>query len=125
MLIRYSPKTKQISIAGSREELTRLASLIRTGSGKMIGDQTVSPKPYPALLTAITIERKTGGAVTFTVAEDNSLSIAGDKNKMDLLATNVQSFAEDSPDNHHWHVEYFPDHFYLAADSFPVVFQFR
>ena len=80
--------------------------------------------PYEQLLKAIVVESLPTRGVTFTVTNDDQLSIAGDKTKMAILADNVQSIAEADDVEGHWHVEYFPDHFFLAPESFPVVFEF-
>jgi hypothetical protein len=122
MIICYS--SREISVVGSREEFIALASLLRTTGGTMTSNQTGSPAPYDKLLAAVTVEHVPGQSVRFSVVADNNLHIAGDKRKMEILATNVESFARESPDNHHSHEEYFPGHFYLAPDSFPIVFEF-
>ena len=124
MWICYSPPSKQICIVGSRDEFRKLASIIRQTQGKIQTNQTGSPVPYEQLLKAIVVESLPTRGVTFTVTNDDQLSIAGDKTKMAILADNVQSIAEADDVEGHWHVEYFPDHFFLAPESFPVVFEF-
>jgi hypothetical protein len=124
MWIYYSPPSKQICIVGSRNEFRKLASIIRQTQGKIQTNQTGSPVPYEQLLKAIVVESLPTRGVTFTVTNDDQLSIAGDKTKMAILADNVQSIAEADDVEGHWHVEYFPDHFFLAPESFPVVFEF-
>ena len=124
MWIYYSPPSKQICIVGSRNEFRKLASIIRQTQGKIQTNQTGSPVPYEQLLKAIVVESLPTRGVTFTVTNDDQLSITGDKSKMAILADNVQSIAEADDVEGHWHVEYFPDHFFLAPESFPVVFEF-
>ncbi len=113
MWICYSPPSKEICIVGSRDEFRKLASIIRQ-----------TQVPYEQLLKAIVVENLPSRGVTFTVTNDDQLSITGDKTKMAILADNVQSIAETDDVEGHWHVEYFPDHFFLAPESFPVVFEF-
>jgi|SRR5882672_3156784 hypothetical protein len=122
MIICYS--SREISVIASREELVALSSLIRNTGGTMASNQTGSPAPYDKLLAAMVVEHAPGQSVRFSVTADDNLRVAGDKKKMEILAKNVESFAKESPDNHHSHEEYFPGHFYLAPDSFPVVFEF-
>jgi len=122
MIICYS--SREISVIGSREEFVALSSMIRNTGGRMASNQTGSPAPYDKLLAAVIVEHVPGQSVKFSVTPDEALQISGDKVKMGILATNVESFAKESPDNHHSHEEYFPGHFYLAPDSFPVVFEF-
>jgi hypothetical protein len=124
MWICYSPPSKEICIVGSRDEFRKLASIIRQTHGTVISNQTGSPVPYDQLLKAIVVESQPTRGVTFSVTDDHQLSIAGDKTKMAILADNVQSIAEADDVEGHWHVEYFPDHFFLAPESFPVVFEF-
>jgi hypothetical protein len=124
MWICYSPPSKEICIVGSRDEFRKLASIIRQTQRKIQTNQTGSPVPYEQLLKAIVVESLPTRGVTFTVTNDDQLSIAGDKTKMAILADNVQSIAEADDVEGHWHVEYFPDHFFLAPESFPVVFEF-
>jgi hypothetical protein len=124
MRICYSPPSEQICIVGSRDEFRMLASIIRQTHGKIISNQTGSPVPYEQLLKAIVVESLPAHGVTFSVTTDCQLSIAGDKSKMAILADNVQIIAEADNVEGHWHVEYYPDHFFLAPESFPVVFEF-
>lgn len=122
MLIRYSPKSRELSITGSREDFTLLASMIRKGSGAQMSNHTGSSAPYEMLLGGIVVENLPGKSVAFSVTKDNHLSIAGDAHKMVVLAENVESIAEAVDTEGHWHIEYSPDHFFLAPDSLPVVF---
>lgn len=124
MWICFSPPSKEICIVGSRDEFRQLASIIRQTHGKVISNQTGSPVPYEQLLKAVVVESLPAHGVTFSVTNDDQLSITGDKSKMAVLADNVQSIAEAADVEGHWHVEYFPDHFFLAPESFPVVFEF-
>jgi hypothetical protein len=48
------------------------------------------------------------------------LLITGDPDPRAILAHNIRGMAE-MDDGGHLHLEYFPDHFYLAAGSRPLV----
>jgi len=89
-----------------------------------MSNQTGSPAPHEMLLKAIVVEDLPAQGVIFRVTNDDQLTITGDKSKMAILADSVQSIAEADDVEGHWHVEYFPDHFFLAPESFPVVFEF-
>ncbi len=123
MLIFFADPTKEICIIGAREDFGRLASLIRAAKGTMLSGQTGSPAPYDRLLGPIVIENKLGESVRFSVTQNGALLIVGDQSKLSILADNVFSISEADDSEGHWHVEYFPDHFFLAPDSFPVVFE--
>jgi hypothetical protein len=59
------------------------------------------------------------------VTEAGDLAISGDNSKRSVLSKNLRGFAEAGSEDEHLHVEYFPNHFYLAPESAPLIFAFK
>ena len=70
----------------------------------------VRPVPDTKLANAPEIHRPKG-----------TLLICGGAEFMAVLAANFDGFAEDGVRGEHAHIEYFPDHCYLAKDADPLV----
>lgn len=126
MRIRYSPRTGEVAIVCTRQDLAQLAALLQAGHGRIICSAASPSGPYAVLLESLTVDSKLGQSVIFRVTDGSILAIDGDMAKLGILAENVAEFAEaEAVEGTHWHVEYFPGHFYLGPDSAPVVFEFE
>jgi hypothetical protein len=80
------------------------------------------PSPYDRALTEITVKRHQGRPATINLSRDlRTLEIVGDEASLTLLAENLSDFGAQSRPGEHWHLEYFPDHFYLGSTSQPLV----
>jgi hypothetical protein len=70
--------------------------------------------------------RVNAGLVSIARADDE-IVISGSKEKLSILAQNIRSLADSersgSPNRicDHVHLEYYPDHFFLAEGSLPVL----
>jgi hypothetical protein len=62
------------------------------------------------------------GPLTIT-QEGGWIALSGAAEHCALLAENVASFASEahSAEGTHMHIEYFPGHYYLGAESLPLV----
>lgn len=49
------------------------------------------------------------------------MMIRGGGESMAVLAANFKGFAEDGIPGEHMHIEYLPDHYYLAEGAEPLV----
>lgn len=75
--------------------------------------------PYEHVLQEIIVTGEGDGALaTIRVdPEKGRLHLAGGKQGLEILATNIEGFGEEEEIDHHQHIEYFPDHVYLAEGS--------
>ena len=113
----------EANVDGTRDDFLGLAALLLQGKGEIKTDTEGSPAPYDKFLKSIIIKTVPGQRVTFSATEDGDLLVAGESAGLEKLAGNLKWFAEGEGRNgDHMHEEYYPDHFYLAEDSIPMVF---
>jgi hypothetical protein len=108
----------EVLLSATKTELIRLADLVAVGAGSL----TCESEPAdPGSLAAVEVAEATGPGVRFHVdATRHVLVISGDAGARATLADNLNGTAE-MEDCGHVHLDYFPDHPYLAAESVPVV----
>jgi hypothetical protein len=108
----------EVDLSATETELTRLADLVTAGQGSL----TCGPEPAePNTLTAVEVTQTTNPGVRIHVdAARRVLVISGDPATRAILAAKLNGMAQ-MEDGGHLHVDYFPDHPYLAAGSAPLV----
>jgi hypothetical protein len=123
--VRLSPATGEIDVAMDSESARELVEALRAGRGTLRGDTTGNAAPFEGFLGRIVVRSGEPGKVR--LAPDSpagALIISGDRSRLNILADNVEALSRTSSSaGDHLHVEYFPDHFYLAENSAPVVFR--
>jgi hypothetical protein len=110
-----------LAVEGTESGLQRLVRALRKGQGE-VGldiDATQDPSPYDGFLQRIAIESGPGNMVVSR--RGTVLSLAGSADALVQLAANIEVLSNEG--RGHLHEEYYPGHFYLAADSSPVVFE--
>lgn len=124
MYVLYLSRTGEIELSGGRSEFATLAKVLKAGGGgEMVLKPVVDPQPYDGALQRLVV--KVAGEMLVSVRADIAsglLEFVGGAKYLALLGDNFESFAVESPgpgDN--FHLEYYEDHFYLAADSAPLV----
>lgn len=116
----------EANVDGTTVDFLGLAALLLQGKGEIKTDTEGSPAPYDKFLKSIIIKTVPGQRLTFSATEDGDLLIAGESTGLEILAGNLKWFADgERGTGDHMHVEYFPDHFYLAEDSIPMVFMLK
>jgi hypothetical protein len=66
--------------------------------------------------------RRASGKLVISSSEGSeSLDIQGGPEAFSLLADNIEGFASEADQDDHLHVDYFPEHDYLAEGSGSVV----
>ncbi|MGW9350502.1 Imm32 family immunity protein [Nocardiopsis flavescens] len=121
----YAETTGESLLSGTPGELLALAGLLREGGGDLALPPVADPAPYDRALAEVRVRHRATGKVRIRV-DGGPLVIGGAPEYLAVLAENVAGFAAD-PDagpRHHLHVEHFPDHFYMAGDSAPLVVGF-
>jgi hypothetical protein len=123
MQVLRTDATRELELRGTAAELTELAGLLTSGSGSVALDHVDDPAPYDRSLSSITVVRTSGPVVITCAAGSGELYIRGGSPQLDLLAANVQGFADDwdGDDMSHLHIDYFPGHDYLDESSEPLV----
>jgi hypothetical protein len=113
----------EIQLAGSASALSEVAALITTG-----GEVQCAPgsgnSPYLLRLDSLRVRFAPGERVRVHLSHgQRALEISGDASRLDILAANIREVVSGGQYVEHLHIEYFPDHYYLAADSSPLVVQ--
>jgi hypothetical protein len=122
MYVLHSRQTDELELGGCSSEYKELAELLLAGHGCLQLADVADPSPYDGALAVITVKRREGQPATVNLSKElQTLEIVGDKASLALLAENLSDFGAQSRPGEHWHLEYFPDHFYLGATSQPLV----
>ncbi|GAB2814039.1 hypothetical protein GCM10027176_18240 [Actinoallomurus bryophytorum] len=113
MKINYWPATGELDLTATAAELTRLADMIAVGTGSL----TCTPETLVGVKVADSADP---GVRIHLDGRREVLLITGGPAARNILAHNIRGVAE-MDDGGHLHVDYFPDHPYLLADSLPLV----
>ena len=120
MQIRYTNVPyRELEFRGNRDDFRKLANLLAQSAGELRAENGCELAPYPHFGSAVVI-KLIGGEKLKVKVDHDVVVIEGDAPRFNLLASNVKSLAEAEPP-YHTHIEHYPDHPYLAADSFPLV----
>ncbi|WP_374773940.1 hypothetical protein OG756_13885 [Streptomyces sp. NBC_01310] len=119
--VRLWDATGEMEIKGTRAALTRLADLLRGGKGRLELDRNPRPHPYDASLSRIEFEETSGLVVAFASDDSECLELRGGRESLDLLATNLQTFAAEAGLDSHLHIEYLPEIGYMSEESDPLI----
>ncbi len=110
-------------VGGTRHDLRDLAAVLRAGHGWIACRTGLDPSPYDHVMGGISVHataaQEPAGFVL--LADRSELRVVGGKESLQALADSIDGLALEGRDGEHWHVEHYPGHPYLAADSYPVV----
>jgi len=123
MRILYEPRTKELDIEGSGQDLSDLAAFLQDETAALYEDVSVARhanEAYSKCLSRIVVDRVEGQSVRLGVQADEWLVITGDARKIAIFADNVASAAR-MPIREHAHMDFYPGHLWLAEDSYPLV----
>ena len=117
-----SDATKEMELRGSGTEFKEFAAGLRSGSEVSVFLAEVpDPSPYDRSLSRVLIRSGSGKVEVALIDDGQSLLICGGAEFMAVMAANFDGFAEDGVRGEHAHIEYFPQHHYLAEDADPLV----
>ncbi len=123
MRILYEPRTKDLDIEGSGQDLSDLAAFLQDETATRYDNVSVARQanePYSRCLSRIVVDRVEGQSVRLTVLADECLVITGDARKVAILRASIASAAR-MPAGEHMHIEFLPGDLCLAEDSYPLV----
>ncbi len=107
----------EVDLKASAEELIALAGAVARGTGRV--DSTATRDSGG--LAGIQVVQSSGPGVRIDLDTGrNVLVISGDQGSRRLLAENLHDLATVE-DGYHLHIDYFPDHSYLAEGSMSLV----
>ena len=117
-----SDTTGDMELRGSSSQFKEFAARLRSGGEIPVSpDEVLDPSPYDRALSRVVIRSGSGKVVVTLMDDGQSLLICGGGEFMAVLAANIEGFAEGGAYGEHAHIEYFPDHHYLAEDAEPLV----
>jgi hypothetical protein len=120
LVLRHGP-TRDTELRGTPAELTHLANLLISGFGSVDLDNVDDPSPYGRSLSRINVVQTSGPVAMTCAAGSDELDIRGGSPQLNVLAANVQGFADERDATSHLHIDYFPGHDYLDGSSEPLV----
>ncbi|WP_354644387.1 Imm32 family immunity protein [Kitasatospora camelliae] len=119
----YSEATGELELSGTRQDLRLLGRLLSAPAGTCDLAENREPAPYDRSLARISFREDPAGGAAAIVAEGTVLRISGGRDALDLLAADIEDFAEESELSHHLHVD-FPTCDFIASGSDPLVVAF-
>jgi hypothetical protein len=122
LLLVRSDATGEMELRGSSAQFKEFAAKLRNGGESSVSlDKVPAPSPYDRSLSRVVIRGGSGKVAVSLMDDGPSLLLCGEGEFMAVLATNIEGFAEDRTRGEHAHIEYFPDHYYLAEEAEPLV----
>jgi hypothetical protein len=120
--VRYSGNLGEVNIAGHVRDLEEFVGVLVLGSGSLATSSEGDPSPYREFLSCIAVRSVLEGRIVLSVDEDEGvLKIAGSLKFLYILAENICELCRESVLGEHLHVDYFPEHFYLAESQVSLV----
>ncbi|MFF2401757.1 Imm32 family immunity protein [Streptomyces goshikiensis] len=121
MRILFFPHEDGVDVSGGAADLVALALALVAGKGGMGTTASAEPRFGGTELASVEVVSTSGPGVRIKVdSEQSVLLIEGDQLGLTALGDELRSIAE-MDDGGHRHIEYFPDHYYLAAGSLAMV----
>ncbi|MFJ4811726.1 Imm32 family immunity protein [Streptomyces longwoodensis] len=113
--------TGELELSGTRSELLALGRELRNGHGEFPLEEVSDPFPYSRSLARMSVRRASGKIMISSSVDSECLDVQGGEEAFALLADNIEGFASEADGDDHLHVDYYPDHDYLAEGSGSVV----
>ncbi|ARF74385.1 hypothetical protein B7C62_20720 [Kitasatospora albolonga] len=113
--------TGELELSGTRSELLALAQKLRNGRGEILLAKVSNPFPYTKSLLRIEFQQASGKMRISSSEDGEALEVEGGQESLSLLAENIEGFTLEADQNDHLHVDYFPEHGYLAEGSGSLV----
>ncbi|MFE9690340.1 hypothetical protein [Micromonospora sp. NPDC005806] len=120
MKILFYPVSGEIDLSGTADDYQALAALIRAGQGAQAAEPNVTDAFGGTALSQIQVSTTAGSLAQIAVDPDGILRISGSPTPLAVLASNIEAMADDQHGGH-LHVDYFPDHAYLAPGSASLI----
>jgi hypothetical protein len=117
----HSDSTRELELSGTRSELLTLGRKLRSRRGEILLAKVSNPFPYTRSLSRIEIQLASGKIRVSPSGDGETLDVAGRLESLSLLAENIEGFALEADQDDHLHVDYFPEHDYLAEESGSLV----
>ncbi|GAA2470548.1 hypothetical protein ACFPFX_12625 [Streptomyces mauvecolor] len=111
----------ELELSGTRSELLALSRKLRSGEGETLLSKVSNPFPYSRSLSRIAVCQASGKIMISSSGDGESLDVEGKLESLHLLADNIEGFALEADQDDHLHVDYFPEHDYLAEGSGSLV----
>ncbi|GAB2478453.1 hypothetical protein GCM10027063_19890 [Promicromonospora xylanilytica] len=122
--LRRHAETREMEIRADPEGLATLAAAVANASATIEVEAPERIWPYDEALASVRVEPTDALVLIDHDESAAAMRITGSQASRKVLAENLVDFAREGKPGEHWHVEWFPDHFYLAEGGAPVVVTF-
>ena len=122
LIVRCATEPGEVEVSGTVETLGEWANALTRGDVEISTSTGGDPSPYSHYLAGICVRWTAPGLVQMSVdTERQALSFTGSGQSMKVLAENIRGLCREGVPGEHLHIEYFPDHFYLAESQISLV----
>jgi hypothetical protein len=113
---------REALLSGNAQEFAHLAQLVASGDGLVELEETEFA-PYAFAMRRLRVTTRSSPSVAVRVDEESAVvAIEGPRQGLDVLSENFAALSDASP-GYDIHIEWYPNHPYLAEESFPIVAQ--
>jgi hypothetical protein len=127
-VIGYYSISDDLELKGSPQDWDKLGRVLLLAKHNkavevilFVPNQT-KPTPYDGFLTSMVVIPEKIKSQLEIKRENSKLLIVGPSETIEILAVNMLGLADVEPKpSYHMHIEYFPEHYYLAPSSHPLV----
>ena len=121
MKILFYPTSGYIDLSGTADDYHALAALISAGGGTRAAEHDATDPFGGTALSCVRISTAANSMVLISIDHaDGILQISGAPAPLAIFASNLESMAADEHGGH-LHIEYYPDHPYLAPASADLI----
>ncbi|MBF0532561.1 MAG: hypothetical protein HQL23_05615 [Candidatus Omnitrophica bacterium] len=123
MHIDFEPTTNELQIRANQSDLFKIINSLASNKQTLHcpTSELRALFPFSSYLESIQIYHDTNQTVKFSVMDNKYLQIQGSLDKLKILGDNINELIKH-PQWQHLHLEYYPDHPYLAKSTLSVVF---
>lgn len=122
MRVLSGTRTGELELSGTRAELLLLAERLAAPTAPSTAlDPVPDPSPYDRALTRVVIVPDDAPVRFAPTPDGTAMEIRGTPAARAGIAANLAAFAADAAATDHLHLDWFPDHPWLAEDSAPLV----
>lgn len=122
LIVRSAAEPGEVEVSGTVAALETWADALTRDDAEITTGPGADPAPYARHLAGIRTRSTASGPVELSVDEDRRmLTLTGSGESMAVLAENIRGLCREGVPGEHLHIEYFPDHFYLAESRISLV----
>jgi hypothetical protein len=122
LIVRATEDAGEVEISGTVDTLLAWADALTRDDAEITTGRGADPSPYARHLAGVRVRTTPHGLVEISFDEEaQALTFTGSRESMEVLVQNIRGLCQEGVPGEHLHIEYFPDHFYLAESRIALV----